>query len=194
MAWARLVRVSQSVLDAVEADLKAAGMPPLLWYDALLELRRAEPGGLRPFELQGRMLLAQYNLSRLLDRIVKAGHARREPCPQDGRGHVLQITATGHGLLQSMWPVYRQAIATHFADRLEDSEAGELARLLGKLQAARGQPATGPSDGPPESPPVAPPVPAQPDPATSRPGAVRRLQLTSKTSRRVRFRTMKSQS
>ena len=73
-AWARLVRTSQSLLPAVEADLKAQGFPPLAWYDALLELRRAGAEGLRSFELQEQMLLAQYNLSRLTDRLQKAGY------------------------------------------------------------------------------------------------------------------------
>jgi hypothetical protein len=50
--WARLVKASGMVISAVEADLKAAGLPPLAWYDALLELDRAGDRRLRPFELQ----------------------------------------------------------------------------------------------------------------------------------------------
>jgi DNA-binding MarR family transcriptional regulator len=177
VAWARLVRVSQNLLEAVEADLKAAGMPPLVWYDALLELRRNEPDGLRPFELQDRMLLAQYNLSRLLDRIVKAGYAERRPCPEDGRGHVLHVTAAGRDLLQAMWPPYRDAIARRFADRLDDGDAAELGRLLGKLQGlAPAQPTTPPEAVPP-SPPAAEPA--------------RRVHRTAKPQRRVRFFAMK---
>ena len=34
-AWARLVRVSGALLDAVEAELKAAGFPPLVWCGTL---------------------------------------------------------------------------------------------------------------------------------------------------------------
>ena|GEM_PF-128870 len=189
-AWARLVRVSQSLLEAVETDLKAAGMPAPVWYDALLELRRAEPDGLRPFELQNRMLLAQYNLSRLLDRIVKAGCAERLPCPEDGRGHVLHITAAGRELLQSMWSPYRLAIARHFAGHLDDSEADELVRLLGKLQGTPAAPGADSSTGPAEDRTDSSPA----ERPAARPGALRRLHLTSKTSRRVRFLTMKSQS
>ena len=48
VAWARLMRVQQGLLVAVEKDLKAAGFPPLAWYDALLELARAPRGELRP--------------------------------------------------------------------------------------------------------------------------------------------------
>lgn len=190
-AWTRLVRVSRSLIESVEADLKTAGMPPLVWHDVLVELSRAGPDGLRPFELQDRILLAQYNLSRLLERIVKVGCAERRPCADDGRGHVLKLTATGQDMLQSMSSAYRAAIARHFAARLDDSEAGDLARLLGKLQGAdetlrpESRPDPSSSNPPPETPPA-------PEPSPIRPG--RRLHLASKTSRRVRFLAMKSQS
>src|SRR5919205_4446165 len=95
LAWARLVRVSASLLDAVEADLKAAGFPSLVWYDALLELGRAEGGRLRPYELERRMLLPQYSTSRLIDRLERAGFVERLICPEDGRGHVVAITIAG---------------------------------------------------------------------------------------------------
>ena len=70
-AWARLIRAREIVVGAVERDLKAAGLPPLAWYDVLLELTRAPDGRLRPFELEKETLLLQYNLSRLLDRLEK---------------------------------------------------------------------------------------------------------------------------
>jgi len=133
-AWARLVRVSQAVLTLVEADLKAAGLPPLAWYDALLELDRVKLDGLRPYQLQERMLLAQYNLSRLTERLTKAGYIEREDCADDGRGQVLHITECGRKLLKSMWPVYQQAIATHFGRKLEVQQTAELARILSSLR------------------------------------------------------------
>ena len=133
-AWARLVHVSQAVLTRAEADLKAAGFPSLAWYDALLELDRVKPDGLRPYQLQERMLLAQYNLSRLTDRLKSAGYIVREDCVDDGRGQVLHITEDGRQLLKSMWPVYRRAIATHFGTKLDVQETAELARILSNLR------------------------------------------------------------
>lgn len=133
-AWARFIRLSQAVLAAVEADLRAAGLPPLAWYDALLELSRDGAPGLRPFELGERILLAQYNLSRLADRLEAAGHLRREPCPDDARGQILRITDSGLGLLDDMWPVYREAIGRRFAERLSDEETASLTALLEKLR------------------------------------------------------------
>lgn len=132
--WATFVRVSQAALSAVEHDLKAAGLPPLGWYDVLLELRRAGADGLRPFELQEHTLLAQYNVSRLADRVVRAGYAARQPFPDDARGHVLQITAEGRALLKRMWPVYRRAIADRFTQKLTVTDQRNLARILQKLR------------------------------------------------------------
>jgi len=137
-AWARLVRVSQSLLSAVESDLKADGFPPLSWYDALLELLRAGPAGLRPFELERAMLLAQYNISRLVERLLRAGYVARRPCEDDARGQILSITPEGERLLQRMWPAYRAAIRRHFVDRLGAGDAEALARILGRLDGARG--------------------------------------------------------
>ncbi|MFY8105578.1 MAG: hypothetical protein ACOVKO_01590, partial [Elstera sp.] len=71
-AWTRLMRAQSVALSAIEADLKRQGFPPLGWYDLLLEVRRAEPDGLRPYEIEARLLLAQHNVSRLIDRVAAA--------------------------------------------------------------------------------------------------------------------------
>lgn len=133
-AWARLMRAQRLALVLVEADLKAAGFPPLGWYDALLELRRAGETGLRPVELEARLLLEQHNISRLVDRLEAAGYLRRRPCPEDRRGHILALTDAGADLLRRMWPAYRAAIQRHVGSKLGgDGDATALATLLGKL-------------------------------------------------------------
>jgi DNA-binding MarR family transcriptional regulator len=140
-AWTRLVAAQAAVLGAVEADLKAAGLPPLAWYDVLLELRKAPDGRLRPLVIEERLLLAQHNVSRLIDRLEKAGYAERHPCPLDGRGQEIAITPQGRALLSQMWPVYAGAINRHLGARLDgDAEAGDLARLLEKLVSGSRQP------------------------------------------------------
>src|ERR1044072_4133446 len=96
-AWIRLNRARDRVLGAIEADLKAAGCLPLAWYDVLLELSRAPDGRLRPIEIEKVTLVAQYNLSRLLDRLEKEGLVVRAPCEDDARGQRGVITATGKG-------------------------------------------------------------------------------------------------
>jgi DNA-binding MarR family transcriptional regulator len=132
-AWARLVRVQQHVLAAVEADLKAEGFPPLAWYDALLELSRAANGRMRPVELEKTMLLPQYSTSRLTERLTRAGLVVREVCPMDRRGQFIAITAEGRALQKRMWEAYAAAIERHVGTRLSNEDADRLCELLGKL-------------------------------------------------------------
>ncbi|WP_037150723.1 MarR family winged helix-turn-helix transcriptional regulator [Rhizobium freirei] len=132
-AWVRLMRAQQIVLDAVEQDLKAASLPPLGWYDVLLELSRAEGGRLRPYEIEQRTLLAQHNLSRLLDRMEKAGLVQREVFSEDGRGRWVILTDDGRAMQKRMWNVYAPAIQRHLGDKLDIAEADQLADLLAKL-------------------------------------------------------------
>jgi DNA-binding MarR family transcriptional regulator len=134
-AWARLVRVSGSLLDAVEAELKAAGFPPLAWYDALLELDRVPDGRLRPFELERHMLLPQYSTSRLVARLEKAGFVERLGCPNDRRGQHVSITAAGRQMRARMWPAYASAIQRHLGSKIDCADAQKLAELLGQLSA-----------------------------------------------------------
>lgn len=132
-AWARLARVQQQALRSIERALKEAGLPPLAWYDVLLELERAGGPGLRPFELERAMLLAQYNLSRLIDRLEAAGHVERIACEDDGRGHLIAVTASGRAMRRRMWPVYARAIEQAIGRHLAAAETRSLDGLLGAL-------------------------------------------------------------
>ena len=132
-AWARLLRAQQVLLDRVEADLKAAGLPPLGWYDVLLELNRVETGRLRQFEICEKVLLSKYNVSRLLDRLEGEGLVERQACKEDGRGAHVAITRAGRALLRKMWPVYEHAIAEYFMRHLSQTDVEQLAELMQRL-------------------------------------------------------------
>lgn len=127
------MRGQRRVFEAIEQELRAAGMPPLAWYDVLLELDRAEKGRLRPFEIEKRTLFAQPNLSRMIDRLERDGLVQREAFREDGRGQWVVITEAGRVRRAQMWEYYAAAIQRHLGDAFTDVEAGQLAGLLGKL-------------------------------------------------------------
>lgn len=132
-AWTRLVRGHAVAMGTVEAALKHAGLPSLAWYDVLLELDRAADAGLRPFELERQLLLPQYGLSRLLDRIEAKGYLARRPCEADGRGQLVVITRAGRDIRRRMWPVYAAGIEAAVSSKLSETEAATLAALLAKI-------------------------------------------------------------
>ena len=128
-AWKQLHRVQQLLLEVVEDTLKTAGLPPLAWYDALLELHREKNTGLRQYEIGNKILLNKHNLSRLLDRLEENHLIERQACVEDGRGNRIKITDEGEKMLKQVWPVYGQAIQENFAAKLDADEFVELYQI-----------------------------------------------------------------
>ena len=122
-AWVQLVRSGQTILARVEADLKDQGFPPLEWYDVLFELDKSPDGRLPQAQVQSNVLLAQYNLCRLIDRLEREELVKRQPSPDDGRSNHLVITEKGRTLRREMWPAYAVAIQAHLGSRLSCEEA-----------------------------------------------------------------------
>lgn len=132
-AWICLHRAHRLLLDRVENALKTEGLPPLDWYDVLLELQRGKSEGLRQFEIGDKVLLNKHNLSRLLDRLENEQLLSRYACAEDKRGNRIKITDKGEKLLKQMWPVYSQSIQEYFGERLNANEIFEMSRVLEQL-------------------------------------------------------------
>ncbi len=132
-AWIALNRAQQTALSRIERAVRDAKMPPSTWYDVLWALDRAGEFGLRPFEIERQRLLAQSNISRLIDRLAEQGYVERLPCEEDGRGQRIVITPRGREMRERMWPLYARAIQDAVGRRLSEREAAILASLLGKL-------------------------------------------------------------
>ena len=132
-AWTGFVRAQQSVLGKVDESLKEAGFPPLVWYDVLLALERADGGKLRPSGIGEWMLLKKFNVTRLLDRMEEKGLVSRERYPADKRGVWVTITAKGKKLRSKMWPVYHHAVKEHFLKHFTPTQMrqfGEAFKIL----------------------------------------------------------------
>ena len=88
---------------------------------------------LRPVDIEKVTLVAQYNLSRLLDRLEKEGLVARAPCEDDARGQWVVISEKGRATQARTWKVYAKAIQKHVGEKLDDKAAGALAELLARL-------------------------------------------------------------
>ena len=121
------------LLNNVEFTLKAANLPPLTWYDVLVELSRDPDTGIRQFEIGERILLNKHNLSRLIDRLEKEKLLIREVCDADGRGNVVKITNKGLAIRQKMWPFYANAIQSLIANPLGKEKIDLLSELMNLL-------------------------------------------------------------
>src|SRR3954463_14588034 len=134
-AWRKYLTSFWRIYGAIESDLAAAGLPSLSWYDALYELYLAPQRHLRMSELARSALLSRSGLTRLVDKLEKAGLIQRTACPTDGRVQHAQLTAKGVEVLRKIWPVYRAGIAKYFGPHLSTAEARQLAAAFGRVAA-----------------------------------------------------------
>lgn len=132
-AWVHLHRAHRQSLDSVEKALKQNDLPPLDWYDVLIELHREKSNGLRQYEIGKKILLKKHNLSRLIDRLEDDQLIRRYTCSEDGRGSRIKITDKGEKMLKQIWPTYSNAIQNVFGVKLEPKELAELSQILKKV-------------------------------------------------------------
>lgn len=130
-AWIALQRVAPVLQERVDHQLKLAGYPDLAAYSILWAIDRAgEP--IRPRDLGLLLFLPRYKVSRQIDRLVDDGQVIKRKCPEDARGHLLELTGSGRKLRKAMWEVYRPAIA-EVMEGVGEAEAEMLARLLNRL-------------------------------------------------------------
>jgi DNA-binding MarR family transcriptional regulator len=131
--WIRLMRAQQKALLKVERAFRKAGLPSYAWYDALWQLEQAGEQGLRPREIEQQVLIAQSNISRLIDRMESDGYVVRRPYEGDGRGQIVVITEKGRVLRKRMWPIYAEMISTIVSSKVSDRDAANLSGFLDRL-------------------------------------------------------------
>lgn len=137
-AWSIILAAREYVIGRAERALADGGLPPLAWYDVLWALEQAPGGRLRMFELAEELVVARYNLSRIAERLVKAGLIERESCSSDGRGAFCVLTAAGRRMRARMWPTYREVIERLFAAQMRPQEITLISESLSRVvQAAR---------------------------------------------------------
>ncbi len=116
--WRAFLNAHARVTRRISAELAAAGLPDLSWYDLLWALYRQPGRSLRVNELAREIVLSPPAMSRFVDRLAAAGCVRREPDPDDRRALRVVLTDAGIDLLRRMWPVYAAGIEAHFAAHL----------------------------------------------------------------------------
>lgn len=135
-AWKAFLSSYRSVLDRLEAELRAEQDLPLSWYDVLLQLREAPDGVLPMKDLAAAVLITPSGVTRLVDRMEAEGLVERRPCPSDRRVWWVALTPAGRRRLRAAAPVHLRGIQEHFARHLDADEAKVLTRILGCVAGA----------------------------------------------------------
>ncbi len=134
-AWCGLVATYSDVARQLDATLRASHQIGLSAYETLLRLGQAPNCCLRMSELAAVAPLTLSGVSRMIDRLERAGLARREASPEDGRVACAMLTSEGQVRLRDAHQTYLSAVRRLFLDRLDEQEIEALNRCWGKLGA-----------------------------------------------------------
>ena len=130
------MRTIGSLLKSFEEELQEAVGLPLTWYDVLIQLHGAPEGQLRMQGLADSVVLSRSGLTRLIDKMEKAGLVRREPSKEDRRGYYALLTEEGRTVFLRARPIHRRGIVKHFSRHLDDSDVQALYTALTKVRRA----------------------------------------------------------
>ena len=124
-AYLSILRTASELSHAVDQFFRPFDITPSQ-YNVLRILRGAGPKGLCRNEISQRMVTATPDMSRLLDRIEKAGWVTREQSEDDRRQVSTYITKPGMELLASLERPVRDFVARIF----DDAAVGDLKTML----------------------------------------------------------------
>jgi DNA-binding MarR family transcriptional regulator len=135
-AWPLFLRAHASLLEVLDHELQTEKGLPLTWFDVLVQLVSREDGQLPMHELADRVLLSKSGITRLVDRMERAGLLERASCPTDRRIIYATITKEGREVFGDASPVAYRGVREHFTSFLTASEIKALESGLTKITEA----------------------------------------------------------
>lgn len=135
-AWGALTRTHAAVEQRLQDALAGADFPPLPWYEVLATVSEALEERMKMGDLAEALVITRGGLTKLVDRLVKAGLLERTFCETDRRVSYATLLPAGRELLDEMRPVVVAELKVTFAAKLSAGEADALRETLERVRAS----------------------------------------------------------
>ncbi|HEX3735404.1 MAG TPA: MarR family transcriptional regulator [Solirubrobacterales bacterium] len=133
-AWGALARTHAAVSQRLQEALAQGDMPPLPWYEVLATVAEAPEQRMRMGDLAEALVITRGGLTKLVDRLVKAGLLERTFCEADRRVSYATLLPAGVHMLQEMRPVIVGELEVAFSANLSVAQANELRETLDSVR------------------------------------------------------------
>jgi DNA-binding MarR family transcriptional regulator len=134
-AWHAFIRAHARVVRLLEAELEAQQQLTLPAYEVLAHLSEAPEGRLRMSDLAAVSVLTPSGLTRVVDRLVKAGFVERQRCGSDARVVYAAVTESGVDRVRRAYPTHLRGVREHLIDRLTPRQLAAIREALEPLTA-----------------------------------------------------------
>jgi DNA-binding MarR family transcriptional regulator len=135
-AWGAMTRAHAAIVGRLQEALAAADYPPLPWYEVLATVAEAPEERMKMGDLAEALVITRGGLTKLIDRLVKAGLLERTFCETDRRVSYATLLPAGRDLLAEMRPVVIAELEAAFAANLSVAQAEELRENLERVRAS----------------------------------------------------------
>jgi DNA-binding MarR family transcriptional regulator len=102
-------------------------------YDVLSTLTEGAGPPWRASELAARLLWSSSRLAHQVGRMERRGLVRREPCADDRRGALIDLTDVGWDVLRKAAPAHVASVRANFIDLLSPAEIAVLGDIAEKV-------------------------------------------------------------
>jgi DNA-binding MarR family transcriptional regulator len=133
-AWGALARTHAAIAGRLQEALATADFPPLPWYEVLATVAEAPEQRMKMGDLAEALVITRGGLTKLVDRLVKAGLLERTFCETDRRVSYATLCPAGRELLEEMRPIVVAELKVTFAAKLSAAEADALRETLERVR------------------------------------------------------------
>ncbi len=144
-AWSGFLRVHADVTDQLDEELQDRHRLSLSEYDVLVQTSLAPDGEIRMCDLAEKVMLSRSGLTRLVERLERAGLVRRRRADDDGRATLASITDAGLQRLAEATPSHLDGVRRMFLEPIGAGRQRQLAAAWRSVMVRRdtGSRATG---------------------------------------------------
>ncbi len=135
-AWWALARTHAAIHGRLQEALAQGDYPPLPWYEVLATIDKTSDRRMRMGDLAEILVITRGGLTKLVDRLVKAGYLERTLCESDRRVTYASLLPAGADLLEEMRPVVEAELQASFSTKLTARQADDLRGTLERLRAS----------------------------------------------------------
>jgi DNA-binding MarR family transcriptional regulator len=133
-AWGALTRTHAAVSQRLQEALAQGDHPPLPWYEVLAAVAEAPEQRMRMGDLAEALVITRGGLTKLVDRLVKAGLLERTFCEADRRVSYATLLPAGENVLAEMRPVIVGELELAFSANLSVAQANDLRENLDRVR------------------------------------------------------------
>jgi DNA-binding MarR family transcriptional regulator len=135
-AWGALTRTHAAVTGRLQEALAQGDFPPLPWYEVLAAVAEAPEQRMRMGDLAEALVITRGGLTKLVDRLIKAGLLERTFCETDRRVSYATLLPAGAALLAEMRPIITAELEVAFSASISARQADELRGTLERVRSS----------------------------------------------------------